>query len=289
MSRRTGFTLVELLVVIAIIGILVALLLPAVQAAREAARANSCKNNLHQVGIALHNFHDVNGGLPAGWTGNPGPEDGPGWGWLSEAMQMMEAGNLHNSINRSLPVDDPANQAARVSIVKSFLCPSDPLEAVVFAGDESGDDSQRSVDKRGNPILQVSRTNYVGVFGTFEIEDNPSEGDGVFFHGRRIRFADITDGLSNTSVAGERSSRWGASMWQGFAPTVAEPLARIVGVADHTPNHIHHHFDDFSSYHIGGAHMVFGDGSVHRVSNNISEDVWKAYCTRGGGEAVVSP
>lgn len=286
---RRGFTLVELLVVIAIIGILVALLLPAVQAAREAARTASCKSNLHQIGIALHNFHDVQGGLPAGWTSNPGPTDPPGWGWLSETLQMMEGNNLYNSTNRSLAITDPANQAARETIVKGFLCPTDPLEGVVSIGDESTNPSLPNVDKRGKPVLRVSRSNYVGMFGTLEVEDDPDEGDGVFIHDKRFRFADITDGLSNTILAGERGTRYGASLWQGVVPTAAEPLTRVVGVGDHTPNHPAHHFDDFSSYHVGGVHMLFGDGSVHRIGSNINVVVYQAYCTRAQGEAVVSP
>jgi prepilin-type N-terminal cleavage/methylation domain-containing protein len=149
MVRKTGFTLVELLVVIAIIGILVALLLPAVQAAREAARTTSCKNNLHQIGLALHNFHDTNGTFPSGWAANPGPEDGPGWGWLARTMSMMEANNLHDSIDRSLPISDPVNQPYREQVIPNFLCPSDPAEKIVFIADDSGDTSQHNVDKQG--------------------------------------------------------------------------------------------------------------------------------------------
>src|SRR5689334_23469471 len=98
--KRTTFTLVELLVVIAIIGVLVALLLPAVQAAREAARASQCKNNLKQLGIALHNYHDVMRVLPPGWIADK-PEGVPGWGWASLVMRYMEQTNLEQYIQRN--------------------------------------------------------------------------------------------------------------------------------------------------------------------------------------------
>src|SRR3954470_8220971 len=119
-SRR-AFTLVELLVVIAIIGVLVALLLPAIQAAREAARASQCKNNLKQLGIALHNYHDSLGRLPPGWFANQ-PEGDPGWGWSLSLLHYVEQHSLELSIKRHLSIADAANQQARESVVPVFLC-----------------------------------------------------------------------------------------------------------------------------------------------------------------------
>jgi prepilin-type N-terminal cleavage/methylation domain-containing protein len=291
LAIRRGFTLVELLVVIAIIGILVALLLPAVQSAREAARSTQCKNNLHQIGLALHNFHDVRGVYPRGWSGSPGPEDGPGWGWLTEIMPYMEAGNVYDSIDRGLLIGDAVNQPARERVIVNFICPTDPAEAVVMIGDDSGaNPSEHSIDKQGSPLFRMSRSNYVGMFGTLEIEDVPSEGDGVFFHNSKLRFADVLDGLSNTIVAGERGAHHGASLWQGVvvSPNAAEAMARVVGIADHTPNHRDHHFDDFSSYHPGGVFMLFGDGSIQRINDQIDINVYRGLCTRAGAEATPS-
>src|SRR5215212_7342380 len=133
MSRR-AFTLVEVLVVIAIIGILVALLLPAVQAARESARMAQCKNNLRQIGIALHNRHSSHGALPAGWTADQ-PLGTPGWGWATEILPQLEQGNLYEgALRRDLPISAAANKSGREQVIPNFICPSDPGPKVVMLG-----------------------------------------------------------------------------------------------------------------------------------------------------------
>jgi prepilin-type N-terminal cleavage/methylation domain-containing protein len=274
-ERRPGFTLVELLVVISIIGVLMALLLPAVQAAREAARAAQCKNSIRQVGLALHNYHDIHQRLPPGWIGNM-PEGTPGWGWMVSILPQMEQGPLHdNVIQRNLPIADPVNLRAREHVLKLLQCPSDPTPKLftLLADDDS-------------PMFQVSRSNYVGVFGTLEVEDDPTAGDGAFYFLSSTRFSDITDGLSNTMLVGERGTRLGASLWQGVVPGAAEAMVRIVGTGDHTPNHPAHHFDDFSSFHHSGVHFVVGDGSVRRIDDSIDLTVYQALLTRGGGEVA---
>jgi prepilin-type N-terminal cleavage/methylation domain-containing protein/prepilin-type processing-associated H-X9-DG protein len=289
MSVRPGFTLVELLVVIAIIGVLVALLLPAIQAAREAARASQCKNHLKQVGLAAHQYHDTMGRLPAGWIANQ-PEGDPGWGWSSALLPYMEQRNLDESIKRHLPIADPMNQAARETVVPVLLCGSDPHPKVftIFGGGEGGDEDEAfatNVDS-GTAMFRMARSNYVGMFGALEIEENPAGGDGVFFFLSRTRFAEITDGLSSTLLVGERYAKQGNSVWAGVVEGANEAMVRVVGVGDHVPNDPHHHFDDFASYHPGGVHFLFGDGSVQRINSGIDLEVYQAMCTRAGGEAV---
>ncbi len=292
--RRSGFTLVELLVVISIIGVLMALLLPAVQAAREAARSASCKNSMRQVGLALHNYHDIHQRLPPGWIGDA-PEGVPGWGWTVSILPQLEQGALHdNVIRRNLPISDAVNQQAREHILPILICASDPNPKRFQLGtggeehghehEEEGDEAHHHSVDDGAPMFLVSRSNYVGVFGTNEVEDEPANGNGTFYFLSSTRFADITDGLSNTLVVGERGARFGGSLWQGVVPEANEAMVRVVGVGDHSPNHRDHHFDDFSSYHPGGVHFVGGDGSVRRIDDSIDTLVYQALLTRGGGE-----
>ncbi len=286
MSRRkTGFTLVELLVVIAIIGILVSLLLPAVQYARESARAASCWNNQKQLGIALHLYHDVHRRLPPGWAGSS-PDNG--WGWCSAILPQLEQNDLFNKLRRDLPIDDPLNQQARETPLPILLCPSDGVKSTftIFGG--LGDVEFGNMDV-GTPLFNVSRTNYVGVFGTEEIEDAPADGNGTFFFQSQMSLADLRDGLSNTLIVGERQSRLGGSTWTGVISAANNAKARIVGIGDHTPNHKDHHFDDFTSKHPTGVHFLLGDGSVKRLSDSIHMDVYRALITRNGNEVTQIP
>ncbi|MEX0704523.1 MAG: DUF1559 domain-containing protein [Planctomycetales bacterium] len=292
-ASRRGFTLIELLVVIAIIAILVALLLPAVQAAREAARRTQNRSNLRQVGIALHNHHEQKGALPPGWIGvTAGQHDveGPsGWGWAAHLLPMLDERPLFESIDFTKPIADPANAAARGATLSIFRNPSDPSRATWDLASE--DD--------GTPLATLPTANYVGNFGTVELEDceglglgSQCAGDGVFFHNSRVRFQDITDGLHNTFLVGERRTDealgW-HSTWVGVVAGGEEAFARVLGVADHTPNHPAAHLDDFGSAWADGAQFVYGDGHVGFVQESIDLAVYQALATREGGESVDAP
>ena len=278
--RRTGFTLTELLVVMAIIGVLMALLLPAVQFAREAARAAHCHNNLKQMGIALHLYHDTYRILPPGWQGID-PEGPPGWGWASALLPQLEQSPIDQQIYRHLSIADPANQTARESGIAVFLCPSDTRRErfTIYGGLEGAIDE-------GTPLFEVGKSNYPGVFGTLEIEDDPAAGDGIFFYESRVTLATVIDGLTNTLFVGERHQGLGGSTWTGAVEGANEGMARIVGSADHAPNDPHHHFDDFTSRHPSGVHFLLGDGSVRRIRNTIDLGVYHALITREGHEPV---
>lgn len=186
-----AFTLIELLVVIAIIAILISLLLPAVQQAREAARRTHCKNNLKQIGLALHNYLDSFSTFPPSYCVVPGVTTTVGgqWSTLARVLPYLEQANLQNLINWNVAYSSQVNVAT--TRIPTYLCPTDPNDVM-----------------RINPSTGVGRdypANYVVNFGTWKIYDptNGSGGDGAFFPDSRMRPANFTDGMSNTLCAAE--------------------------------------------------------------------------------------
>jgi prepilin-type N-terminal cleavage/methylation domain-containing protein/prepilin-type processing-associated H-X9-DG protein len=229
LSARRAFTLIELLVVIAIIAVLIGLLLPAVQKVREAAQRSQCTNNLKQIGIALHSYHDANNSFPPGYIdGNkdrnstPDNDVGPGWGWASFLLPYIEQGNIYNQINFSQGVGVKANVAVSQMPLKIYQCPSDPSQQNFGVYDSNFT----------SPIVTVAHSNYVGCNGWEECFSNAGgngrgdgsdglaggvglAGDGLFFRNSHIRVADVTDGLSKTIFVGERSANHSPSTWSG--------------------------------------------------------------------------
>lgn len=294
MKNRNAFTLVELLVVIAIIGILIGMLLPAVQQVREAARRIQCSNNIRQMGLAVMNYESAHEQFPPGWITSDGMAiSEPGWGWSALILPFMEGQNLHSLIDFDVAIDDHMHEDAIQNVVPTFLCPSETIPALVnldvhieHEHDDDHDDLVAHEDDHEHGELWATRTNYSGVFGSIEIEANPNDGDGAFFANSVIRFADIMDGTSHTIIIGERTSEFGPISWVGVVPELEEPLSRIVGAADHAPNDHEGHFEDFRSYHPGGINVALADGSAHFIANTIDEDIFKALATIKGGEVV---
>lgn len=256
LHRQRGFTLVELLVVIAIIAVLIALLLPAVQQAREAARRTQCRNHLKQIGLALHNYHDVHLSFPAGYYSYPtrdgsGPQEAaidpqtwdgaPGWGWGTALLPYLEQGNLAGQLDAESPIWSPQHVDAIATKLSVFLCPS-----------ASGGDEPFVVhDGMGDPLLvdgnqvRLARSHYVASHGqescwgecgadttatiftdiytsattTVTVQGDVSRvADGPFFRNSRTRMRDVTDGTSNTIFLGEHSSRLSEKTWVGVIP-----------------------------------------------------------------------
>jgi prepilin-type N-terminal cleavage/methylation domain-containing protein/prepilin-type processing-associated H-X9-DG protein len=228
--RRIGFTLIELLVVIAIIAILIGLLVPAVQKVREAAARMKCSNNLKQIGLALHGYHDSRGYFPPGYVdGNTNPNStpdndmGPGWGWASFLLPYIEQDNVYKQINFSQGVGIGTNIAISQQPLALFQCPSDGLQDAFPVYD-----STFTV-----PIATVAHGNYVGCNGWEECFNgaggNPQGGSGadglsgnfgqagvgLFYRNSKTKIASVTDGLSNTIFVGERSSNHSPSTWTG--------------------------------------------------------------------------
>jgi prepilin-type N-terminal cleavage/methylation domain-containing protein/prepilin-type processing-associated H-X9-DG protein len=229
-ASRTGFTLIELLVVIAIIGILIALLVPAVQKVREAAARMSCTNNLKQIGLALHSYHDANGFFPPGYVdGNKDPNStpdndvGPGWGWAAFLLPYLEQDNVYKQINFNQPVGMGSNVAISQMPLKLFQCPSDSYQQAFPVYDSTFT----------TPITTLAHSNYVGCNGWEECfygaGGNPQGGSGadglsgilgaggvgLFWRNSKTKMADVTDGLSNTIFVGERSGNHAPSTWTG--------------------------------------------------------------------------
>ncbi len=287
--RRTGFTLIELLVVIAIIAILIALLLPAVQQAREAARRSTCKNNLRQIGLALHNYHDSHNAFPPGWIGVEAGvanfEAESGFGWGTQVLPYLDQGPLYNELILTQSMVSTNNQAWIDTVLPVFQCPSDPKPNTWEAEDESTN------------TFELATANYAGVFGTGELHDCEGltgapnvvcSSNGMFFHNSSIRIRDITDGTSNTLMNGERRYVEGADLqgtWAGAVPDMEEGAAAVVGHASHPPNE-GLHSEDFGSRHTGGAHFILADGHVRFISENINETLYQKLATIRGGEVI---
>ncbi len=298
---RSAFTLVELLVVIAIIGVLVGLLLPAVQAAREAARRMSCQNNLHQIGLSLHNYHGIFDQLPSGWIASDRDHHEPGWSWAAGILPQLEQSATYEKINFGLAIEADAHEQIRQTSIPAFICPSDVLTPLFSIGEgeeheeehededhehEHEEHDGENVDAGPNFLFQIAKSNYAGVYGTVDIHEDLYKGDGLFFGNSRMRFRDVLDGLSQTVMVGERNSRLGGSIWHGVIHDAAAAPARIVGSADHAPNSPVGHFEDFSSYHAAGAQFILSDGSVRMLSQFIDLKVYQALVTRAQFEVI---
>ena len=239
-----GFTLIELLVVIAIIAVLIALLLPAVQSAREAARRVQCCNNLKQIGIALHNYHDAIGAFPMGYAAsiqasssqliNGATDTAPGWGWMTMILPQLEQGPLFSAVNFSLPVEAAQNTTVIRSMITTYLCPSDstsgPFQILNAAGNviQVTDASGNVItDASGNALtVTAAPASYAACVGGNETDtalgittNGPGRGDGlgrgVFFRNSRTRIADITDGTSQTIAIEERAWAKAEGIWAG--------------------------------------------------------------------------
>jgi len=286
LRSRYAFTLIELLVVIAIIAILVALLLPAVQQAREAARRSSCKNNLKQIGLAIHNYHDTFNVFPIGaqeWV--PDPLDHQMWGWGAALLPNLEQGALFDQLRVSdlrlrQVVEDANLRPLLQTSISVFVCPSDPGPELMSGGALNGGEGRRftvSTDTFHDDDFRVAKSNYIGNCGYNDVSrvDNVQQ-NGVFHRRKCYRFRDITDGLSNTILVGERTTRCAAGAWcgnrnpDGGGPQGADyTLGRVSVPINDESNADHHCTEGFDSQHSGGAQFLLGDGSVVFLSENI--------------------
>lgn len=324
---RKGFTLIELLVVIAIIAILVALLLPAVQQAREAARRTSCKSNMKQLGVALHNFHDTYGNLPvAGFD-----DDADAIGWRVSLLPQLEQSPLYETLKTegviiingkgdvskcttTTSVDVCDNPGRRINGMTTiardagkiplsvYTCPSDILAEFDNDGYAKANYNacvgSNAVDWNIGTVLDGSKQN--GAMSHAN-HNNPA-------NARFLKFADITDGSANTILVGE------VSISLNRTPTVTNHGVYPIWLGGNNNaswnNGLHHDGNmigltgpqfpingkvgaesdvSFGSQHTGGAQFVFGDGSVHFLSENVDSTVYAALGGRNDGVSVSIP
>lgn len=294
-KRRSGFTLIELLVVIAIIAVLIALLLPAVQQAREAARRSQCKNNMKQLGLALHNYHDTFGTLQPGTFLFANAL--PGTTWFPPMLPYLDQATLYNSFTTSQR-EGPGKWLDNTTLVLTKLsvisCPSDPADS--------------------NPTGGVGqRSNYAASAGTqflgYQDADTTNR-NGVFYRYSTTKIRDMTDGVSNTICFGEIAlggasdergivwwNPWG--MWSHFNTrytpnsslgdcVYSTCVATTRGLCQPSTCSASHPNWQLTarSYHVGGAHFVLGDGAVRFISDSISLGTYQALSTRATGETV---
>ena len=290
MTTRRGFTLIELLVVIAIMSLLMAMLLPAIQKVREAANLMSCKSNLKQIGIAIHNYHNDYNRFPVGYydpTLWPQLDNGPGWGWGAFLLPYVEQDNEHKQINFNLDVGDPANASVCKTFLKVYYCPSDEKIGTFIITDG------------GSNSWTLAQSNYVACNGNDGVDDfTTPPHTGAFMRAiKGYRFADITDGVSNTFFVGDRTMRLSYATWSG-GPTGglnpflmdsgnfgAEVTLLMCHAGDTGPNSPGvFDADSTLSPHVRGVPFLFGDGSVHFITNDIDVAIWRALATRNGGE-----
>jgi prepilin-type N-terminal cleavage/methylation domain-containing protein/prepilin-type processing-associated H-X9-DG protein len=298
---RHAFTLIELLVVIAIIGILIGLLLPAVQKVREAANRMKCANNLKQIGLACHNYHSTHETLPPGYRATGAlPATAPGWAWGAYLLPYIEQDAVYRAIDFTQPVE---SNAVIQTMIKSYICPSDVTPPGPFA----------VVDAGGGTIALAAPASYVACVGGDESAVDDPTGTGVFYRNSQTRFADIIDGTSNTIFVGEGCTLYSPRIWAGVLTNATAPRGpqnpNPPGGATSGPAQdlvlAHAHLinantdpdgglDDFASNHPGGANFLFGDGSV-RFIHSIQGDLpaggytgdglaFQALATRAGGE-----
>lgn len=292
-QRRRGWTLIELLTAGTCLAVLLALVLPAVNAARSDARSSSCKNYLKMFGLALHNYHDVYGTFPPGWVaGHPLPNSGPRFGWMTSILPFEEEMRLYDLIDTNKPL--PAAQGIFLRSIPFYRCPADPtpstnaLRGGYGTSNYSGNYGTLTTFDNGEPLthwLSPRRAQFWP--GQAQPQRRPN---GMFGWNSSVKFRDIIDGSSNTFLVGERSAKSGAGIWPG----VGDNTQFNDALTDCSPgNDINKRFTAFSSYHEGGAHFLFCDGAVRFLSENINSGdpggkpgIYQALSTRNGGEVV---
>jgi prepilin-type N-terminal cleavage/methylation domain-containing protein/prepilin-type processing-associated H-X9-DG protein len=304
-GRKPGFTLVELLVVIAIVGVLLALLLPAVQAARESSRRTQCQNNLRQVGLGLSNYESAHTKFPAGkkWSGPPNDPGSFALAWSSFLLEHLELGTLHNQIDFKVPFTHPKNLPVTTQVLPVYICPS------TSRMEEHRTTSHQLTNLGSMPGEGLGCIDYLGISGPDKDAKHPVT---KIVYGRQrgvligtkglpmedeliepppVTAASITDGLSNTMCVTECTGR-GAGYKDGKLDSVHGAWASGNNVT-HVDDGINRddppaawYKERIISDHPAGANVLMCDGSVHFMSNETPKSLIRWLASRDGDEEV---
>jgi len=314
--RRSAFTLIESLVAITMFAILLSLLLPAIQKARESANRAQCANNLRQIGIALHARYTDTENFPPSYLWNntltavtitkPPVYDRPplqvyvqtnwpGWGWASFLLPYLDQNPLYQMIDFTVPTVSVTAAVPRTTILPVYTCPSD-LSAGLFT----------VMNQTGGPLMPSATNSYAACYGAVgDLSTAPAAGNGIFVQNGQFTIRDIPDGLSNTIAIGERESGLVRAPWIGVldqgtvqttpgAPVYQSEIcpAPTMVVARFYNKYINDPWSepyDFFSPHPGVINLLFADGSVHPVLPSVDVSVLQALATRAGGETASLP
>ena len=312
MSGHAGFSLIELIVVIAILGVLIGLILPAIQAIRQNMIRLECQNNLKQIGLAMQNYHSTHGHLPPGYSYTlpaAPPEIGklkfdfpkphhfnlpiwPGWGWAAHILSEMDDEPLARRIDLTKPVSGVNATEVRVTTLKMYRCPADTGAGVFDV-----------LNYFSDPVMPAASNSYAASFGWAGKVNVPgAKGNGAFYANSAVRLNQITDGTSQTILVGERAGSFTRTPWVGVidagsvqttpeapvywtmvVPPGAMPLARV---NYRSVNDVWSEPYDFWTPHPSGIQFAFGDGSTRLFKMNTPIEILSAMATITGGESL---
>lgn len=290
-QKKRGFTIIELMVVCSIVIISLSIALPSMVDSRQAAQRDKCKNNLKQIGLALHNYHDVHNGFSPGWiVRGQSPEGQHSNGWQVGLLPYLEQGNLFSKIDNSFEVVFPngsqnlALQTLLKTSIPVYQCPTEPAGAVNTLRGGLGR-SNYSGNYGSKPIGRWADLDFLP--GQPESSTGRVRPNGLFWANGFRRFRDITDGTSNTLMVGEKSVIGRGGLWMGVRSNYHESDA----VSDTSwASGLNLSDTGFSSRHPGGVQFVLGDGSVRFISEKVASSpkgsILQALGTCNGGEVI---